>query len=59
MVCLYNSSVFLAGIHTDMMLIYFNLCRNETVTFGNRIWKLLSDTPMPDLSDLAPEMEGE
>ena len=22
-------------------------------------WKLLSDTPMPDLSDLAPEMEGE
>ena len=22
-------------------------------------WKLLSDTPMPDLSDLAPELEGE
>ena len=40
-VCFYNSSIFLTGIHTDMMLIYFSLCRDETVTFGNRIWKLL------------------
>ena len=36
-----------------------NLTNTGYASMSVLTWKLLSDTPMPDLSDLAPELEGE